>query len=45
MTKETASTSLGTVVEKVGEEFAPYFQETINFLITYLGQFHTAEYK
>ena len=45
MTKENAVTSLGTLVEKVGEDFAPFFQETINFIITYLGQFNTPEYK
>lgn len=40
ITKETAVTSLGTVVEKLGEDFGPYFQETVTFLITYLGQFY-----
>ena len=45
MTKENASTSLGTVVEKVGEDFIPYFAETISFLITYLGEFSGVEYK
>lgn len=45
MSKENATTALGTVVEKIGEDFIPYFQETITFLVTYLGQFCTAEYK
>lgn len=45
LTKENASTALGTVAEKVGTDFIPFFEETINFLITYLGQFNTAEYK
>ena len=45
MTKENATTALGTFVEKIGEEYAQYFQETISFLIQYLGQFATKEYK
>lgn len=45
MTKENATTALGTFVEKIGEDFAQYFQETISFLIQYLGQFSTKEYK
>ena len=45
MSKENATTALGTVVEKIGEDFIPYFQETIQFLVTYLGQFCTNEYK
>ena len=45
MTKENASTALGTLVEKVEGEFAPYFAETIQFLITYLNMFNTKEYK
>ena len=36
MTKENAVTTLGTVVEKVGEDFVPYFNESIEFLLTYL---------
>ena len=45
MTKENAVTTLGTVVEKVGEDFIPYFSESIEFLLTYLAQFHQPEYK
>ena len=45
MTKENASTALGTLVEKVEQEFVPYFGETIQFLITYLNMFNTKEYK
>ena len=45
MTKENAVTTLGTVVEKVGEDFVPYFSESIEFLLTYLAQFHQPEYK
>ena len=45
MTKENACTALGTVVEKIGEDFIPYFQETIQFLTQFLGQFNTKEYK
>ena len=45
MTKENASTALGTIVEQVGEDFQPFFMETINFLITYLTQFTGVEYK
>ena len=45
MTKENATTALGTFVEKIGEDYAQYFQETISFLIQYLGQFATKEYK
>ena len=45
MTKENATTALGTFVEKIGEDYAQYFQETISFLIQYLGQFSTKEYK
>ena len=45
MTKENAVTTLGTVVEKIGEDFGPYFAETIQFLNTYLGEFHSTEYK
>ena len=45
MTKENASTALGTVVEKIGEDFVQYFEETITFLVTYLGQFSGPEYK
>ena len=37
MIKENASTALGTVIEKLGEDFIPFFQETIQFLVTYLG--------
>ena len=37
MSKENATTALGTVVEKIGEDFIPFFQETITFLVTYLG--------
>ena len=29
MTKENASTALGTVAEKIGEDFLPFFQDTI----------------
>ena len=36
LTKENASTALGTVAEKVGTDFIPF---------TYLGQFNTTEYK
>lgn len=43
--KENATSALGTLVERIGEDFQQYFTETIQFLITYLGQFHTAEYK
>lgn len=45
MTKENATTALGSVVEKIGEEFTPYFQETIQFLTQYLGEFSAKEYK
>lgn len=45
MCKENASTALGTLVEKVGEDFIPYFQETIQFLVQYLGEFNAPEYK
>ena len=45
MTKENSVTTLGTIVEKIGEDFVPYFNDTINFLITYLDQFSSAEYK
>lgn len=45
MTKENATTALGTFVEKIGEEFVPYFTETMNFLTQYLSQFHSTEYK
>ena len=37
MTKENATTALGTFVEKIGVDYAQYFQETISFLIQYLG--------
>ena len=43
--KENASTALGTIVEKIGEDFKPYFEETIQFLISYIGEFHTSAYK
>ena len=45
MCKENATTALGTVVEKVGEDFAPYFAETIQFLVNALNQFSGPEYK
>ena len=45
MCKENASTALGTVVEKVGDSFTPYFNETIQFLVQYLGEFSAPEYK
>ena len=45
ITKEGATTALGTFVEKIGEGFIPHFAETIQFLITYLTQFATPEYK
>jgi len=45
MTKENATTALGTFVEKIGEDFAQYFNETISFLIQYLGQFDGKDYK
>jgi len=45
MTKENATTALGTFVEKIGEDFAQYFNETISFLIHYLGQFDGKAYK
>lgn len=45
MTKENATTALGTFVEKIGVDYAQYFQETISFLIQYLGQFASKEYK
>ena len=45
MTKENSVTTLGTVVEKVGEDFVPYFNESIEFLLTYLAEFHQPEYK
>ena len=45
MTKENATTALGTFVEKIGEDYAQFFQETINFLVQYLGEFAGPEYK
>lgn len=45
MTKENAVTTLGTVVEKVGEDFIPYFAESMDFILTYLAEFHQPEYK
>jgi len=45
MTKGNAVTTLGTLVEKVGEDFIPYFTESIDFLLTYLAQFDSADYK
>mmetsp|Transcript_19732 Transcript_19732/g.24345 ORF Transcript_19732/g.24345 Transcript_19732/m.24345 type:complete len:515 (+) Transcript_19732:1395-2939(+) len=45
MTKENAVTTLGTIVEQVGDDFKPFFNETITFLIGYLSEFCTAEYK
>jgi len=43
--KEAAVTSLGTIVEKIEEEFAPYFTSTLQLLIGFLNEFHTDEYK
>ena len=45
MIKENAVTALGTIVEKIGEDFKPYFEETVQFLISYIGEFHTSAYK
>ena len=45
MIKENAATALGTIVEKIGEDFKPFFEETIQFLISYIGEFHTPAYK
>ena len=45
ITKEGATTALGTYVEKIGEDFIPYFAETVRFLITNLNEFATPEYK
>jgi len=45
MTKENAVTTLGTIVEKVGEDFVPFFAESMDFLLTYLAEFHQPEYK
>ena len=36
MVKENASTALGTIVDRIGEEFTPYLQDTIQFLINSL---------
>ena len=33
MTKENATTALGTFVEKIGEDYSQYFQETIGLLV------------
>ena len=45
MIKENAVTALGTIVEKIGEDFTPYFEDTVGFLIGQIGEFHTKEYK
>ena len=45
MIKENAVTALGTIVEKIGEDFKPFFEETIQFLISYIGEFHAPAYK
>ena len=45
ITKEGATTALGTYVEKIGEDFIPHFTETVRFLISNLNEFATPEYK
>ena len=45
MIKENAVTTLATTAEKIEKEFAPYFQQTLQFLINYLNEFHQPEYK
>jgi len=43
--KENAVSALATVAEKAGENFIPFFKDTIYFLIGYLNTFLTPEYK
>lgn len=45
ITKEGATTALGTFVEKIGADFVPHFSETIAFLISNLTTFAGPEYK
>ena len=43
--KENAATAMATVVEQVGEEFIPYYQETLQFMLNGLSEYHQPEYK
>ena len=45
ITKENAATAMATVVEQVGTDFCPYFEESLNFLLGVLQEFSSIEYK
>ena len=43
--KENAVKCFSKIAEKTGEDFVPYFQEAIAFLIEYMNAFQSKEYK
>jgi len=45
LVKENAATALASTVEQGKTAFVPYFKETLQFLIGFLNEFHTPEYK
>jgi hypothetical protein len=45
LVKENASTALASTIEQAKEHFIPYFKETLQFLIRFLNEFSTPEYK